>query len=220
MGEVFPNSRQLATQVRTIYESVVTAFSLYLQSINHETIGREMDDLFNFNVKKESEEKEKTRKEPAHISQIFIKTLTGKNIPLNVNSSDTIEQIKEMILDNEGIPLDQQHLIYNKGSELEDNCTLADYDVQNASTLFLVLRLRGGMYHKTSGKSGVDDLSSFSPEATQCIKQIMAVDPLGYLDMEVEHYRFWAAHKAGLLRQYQIFLKRDDIHSSQDLNFK
>jgi ubiquitin len=89
----------------------------------------------------------------SQLFKIFVKTLTGRTIEIYISSRTTVDELHDLITDKDGIPAEQQRLIF-AGKQLESKKIAGDYAITNESTINLVLRLRGGMHHEIS--TGID----------------------------------------------------------------
>lgn len=123
------------------------------------------------------------RKQGKDLIPLIIMTLTGKAITLDVSPAQTIGQLKQEIQDCEGIPPEQQRLVF-AGRQLEEEHTLAEYNIQKESTVHLVLRLRGGMYHETSGRDGFRLLDSRNqePYSVRQLQMDMSAEDQEYME--------------------------------------
>ncbi len=104
------------------------------------------------------------------IFQIFVLSLNGRTRTFRVYSSMKVSTLKALIEQVGGIRPDQQRLLYG-GKQLEDERILADYKIEKEATIHLILRLRGGMYHFTSGRQ---DFNNLPYDGVQAIQNALA----------------------------------------------
>jgi hypothetical protein len=136
-----------------------------------------------------AEYKDKQKQNPEQYTHVFIKTLTGKTIKIDVNLMGSVEDLKQLVQQKEGTPTTQQRLIY-VGKQLEDIQPIASYGIKTDDKIHLVLRLRGGMFHEISGRDGnyteLDNLY-FSLDNRDLSKHYIPDKPK-YISVETSYY--------------------------------
>ncbi|EJK59619.1 hypothetical protein THAOC_20126 [Thalassiosira oceanica] len=120
---------------------------------------------------------------------IYVKTLSGKIVPLRVRLDDTVDDVKRKFCDKDGTPCDQQRIVAKcrkRGCnyQLEDRHSLSHYGVQRDDTLWMVLRLRGGMYHPSSGRDGTSRIGDERSLGTVKIKYGPGEDELLSIELD------------------------------------
>lgn len=149
---------------------------------------------------------------------VFVQTLTGKKMPFNINGSDTVEVLRERVQEAEGIPPGQQRLVF-RGSQLEDGRALSDYRVTTGSVIHLILRLRGGMFHESSGRIGFDEMSPSIARASRLLARLDgAVDRLLIVEACAEEYERLLRHEPGFAAGRGDAALEDGVRQGDDLS--